>query len=249
MNAPYFRETQVAPELKQQCGQANVNGTKLRNMLNPLPPVAEQHRIVARSTSSWPSATASTHSSPPPEPKAAPPRSRPPPSPHASCLTKGPPPCHRLRRATVREHADCDRGVRTEAGRHLSHGDHTRPDQGIIQTTMGIEDPLRPRSGPAQRRTVLQMRPSGESLRVPRRAQEGHRVQDGAGVQRSPNPSLKESEIEVIALADHYKVKTGEGLRKAAEAAGLSSSLASRPARRRACTSSASSSAIVTQKA
>ena len=48
MNAPYFRETQIVPELRQQCGQANVNGSKLRNMMIPLPPLAEQHRIVAR---------------------------------------------------------------------------------------------------------------------------------------------------------------------------------------------------------
>jgi len=48
MNAPYFRETQIVPELQQQCGQANVNGTKLRNMMIPLPPLAEQHRIVAK---------------------------------------------------------------------------------------------------------------------------------------------------------------------------------------------------------
>jgi type I restriction enzyme S subunit len=48
MNAPYFRETQIVPHLKQQCGQANVNGTILRNMLVPLPPIAEQHRIVAK---------------------------------------------------------------------------------------------------------------------------------------------------------------------------------------------------------
>lgn len=47
MNAPYFRESQIVPELQQQCGQANVNGTKLRRMLIPLPPLAEQHRIVA----------------------------------------------------------------------------------------------------------------------------------------------------------------------------------------------------------
>jgi len=48
MNAPYFRETQIVPELRQQCGQANVNGSKLRNMLIPLPPLKEQHRIVAK---------------------------------------------------------------------------------------------------------------------------------------------------------------------------------------------------------
>jgi type I restriction enzyme S subunit len=48
MNAPYFRNTQIVPELRQQCGQANVNGSKLRNMLIPLPPLAEQHRIVAK---------------------------------------------------------------------------------------------------------------------------------------------------------------------------------------------------------
>src|SRR5882672_10107133 len=48
MNAPYFRNTQILPELRQQCGQANVNGSKLRNMLIPLPPLAEQERIVAK---------------------------------------------------------------------------------------------------------------------------------------------------------------------------------------------------------
>ncbi len=48
MNAPYFRVTQIIPELRQQCGQANVNGSKLRNMIIPLPPIAEQRRIVAK---------------------------------------------------------------------------------------------------------------------------------------------------------------------------------------------------------
>jgi type I restriction enzyme, S subunit len=48
MNASYFRATQIVPELQQQCGQANVNGTKLRNMVLPIPPAAEQHRIVAK---------------------------------------------------------------------------------------------------------------------------------------------------------------------------------------------------------
>jgi type I restriction enzyme S subunit len=48
MNAPYFRPTQIVPELRQQCGQANVNGSKLRSMVIPLPPFAEQQRIVAK---------------------------------------------------------------------------------------------------------------------------------------------------------------------------------------------------------
>ena len=48
MNAPVFRETQIAPLIKKQTGQANVNGTALKHMLLPLPPLAEQHRIVAQ---------------------------------------------------------------------------------------------------------------------------------------------------------------------------------------------------------
>lgn len=48
MNAPVFRETQIVPLIKKQTGQANVNGTALKHMLLPLPPLSEQHRIVAK---------------------------------------------------------------------------------------------------------------------------------------------------------------------------------------------------------
>ncbi|MFG3692070.1 restriction endonuclease subunit S [Stutzerimonas stutzeri] len=48
MNTPVFRQTQINPHLKQQCGQANVNGTIMKNMLVSVPPKAEQLRIVAK---------------------------------------------------------------------------------------------------------------------------------------------------------------------------------------------------------
>ena len=48
MNAPGFRESQINPHLKQQCGQANVNGTIMKNMMISVPPLPEQHRIVAK---------------------------------------------------------------------------------------------------------------------------------------------------------------------------------------------------------
>ena len=48
MNAPLFRKTQIDPYIKQQCGQANVNGTMMKNMVISIPPLAEQHRIVAK---------------------------------------------------------------------------------------------------------------------------------------------------------------------------------------------------------
>jgi type I restriction enzyme, S subunit len=48
MKSPLFRVTQIEPHLKQQCGQANVNATIMRNMIVSVPPIEEQQRIVAK---------------------------------------------------------------------------------------------------------------------------------------------------------------------------------------------------------
>jgi type I restriction enzyme S subunit len=48
MNTPLFRRTQIDPHVKQQCGQANVNGTLMKSMIVSVPPINEQHRIVAK---------------------------------------------------------------------------------------------------------------------------------------------------------------------------------------------------------
>jgi type I restriction enzyme S subunit len=48
MNSPLFRVTQVEPYLKQQCGQANINGTIMKNMIVAIAPLSEQKRIVSK---------------------------------------------------------------------------------------------------------------------------------------------------------------------------------------------------------
>ncbi|MEO7854963.1 MAG: restriction endonuclease subunit S [Rubrivivax sp.] len=48
MNSTDFRATQIMPLIKKQTGQANVNGSALKNMLIPMPPLAAQIRIVKK---------------------------------------------------------------------------------------------------------------------------------------------------------------------------------------------------------
>ena len=50
MNTRDCRENEIEPDLTQQTGQANYNGTKLKSIRVPLPPLPEQSRIVTRVT-------------------------------------------------------------------------------------------------------------------------------------------------------------------------------------------------------
>ncbi|MEH0166693.1 restriction endonuclease subunit S [Roseateles microcysteis] len=50
MNTRDCRTNEIEPDLTQQTGQANYNGTKLKSIRVPLPPLAEQFRIVTRVT-------------------------------------------------------------------------------------------------------------------------------------------------------------------------------------------------------
>ncbi len=48
INSKVCRETQLEPQIIQQNGQANFNGTKLSNIIVPLPPITEQNRIIQK---------------------------------------------------------------------------------------------------------------------------------------------------------------------------------------------------------
>jgi type I restriction enzyme S subunit len=48
INSSLCRETQIEPKIIQQNGQANFNGTKLSNIISPLPPLSEQQQIVTK---------------------------------------------------------------------------------------------------------------------------------------------------------------------------------------------------------
>lgn len=48
INSSLCRQTQIEPQIIQQNGQANFNGTKLSSIIVPLPPLHEQEQIVAK---------------------------------------------------------------------------------------------------------------------------------------------------------------------------------------------------------
>ncbi len=48
MASPVFRKTQIMPYIKQQCGQANVNGTMMKNMVVAVAPETELPRILEK---------------------------------------------------------------------------------------------------------------------------------------------------------------------------------------------------------
>lgn len=48
INSSFCRQTQIEPQIIQQNGQANFNGTKLSGIIIPLPPLHEQEKIVAK---------------------------------------------------------------------------------------------------------------------------------------------------------------------------------------------------------
>jgi type I restriction enzyme S subunit len=48
INSSICRSTQIEPDIIQQNGQANFNGSKLKNIICPIPPLNEQKRIVKK---------------------------------------------------------------------------------------------------------------------------------------------------------------------------------------------------------
>lgn len=48
INSSFCRQTQIEPQIIQQNGQANFNGTKLSSIIIPLPPLHEQEQIVVK---------------------------------------------------------------------------------------------------------------------------------------------------------------------------------------------------------